>query len=237
MTVRLFHTIDRLLELGFERSTTRPDEVRYRLEHVRLEGIPAQDRFFRDIVYLTGDARSKRSMASIALDLPPRLGTKLEAAAWITYVLRDYKDAFVPLPDWFTEGEQAWDLIPHVRRDREEEKQRQAWLKARREAPQCSIDREEARLLRKRIRRSLCELDGASDLTAAFDGRVLSIRVGADVHQVVASGDQWASAYRTRASAETKLPDRFNEPWVSVMVFEGDLLMNEISIGRCEATP
>ena len=199
-----FPTIDRLLELGFEQSTTCSDSVHYRLEHVRLEGVPAQDRFFRDIVQLSGEAGSKRSMAVIGLDLPPRLGSKLEAAAWITYVLRDYKDAFVPLPDWFTEGEQAWDLIPHVRRHRQEERQLQAWLKARREAPQCSIDREDARLLRKRLRRSLSELDGASDMTVAFDGRVLSITVAADVHEVVASGDQWQSAYRTRVSGRDK---------------------------------
>ena len=73
-------------------------------------------------------------------------------------------------------------------------------------------------------------------MTADFDGRVLRFKLGTDVHEVVASGKEWPSPYRIQVSPETKLPTRFKEPSVSLSIWEGHLLMDEIRLGRTETT-
>ena len=73
-------------------------------------------------------------------------------------------------------------------------------------------------------------------MTVEFDGRVLSIEVGDDVHQVVARGTKWPSAYRAKVSPETELPARFKEPSVTLSIWEGGLLMDKARLGRYKAT-
>lgn len=225
------YTFELLIDLGFERAVggSAKHSVQYQTRHQDLTALQAANRFGMDIVLLSGVVKRERAVTLVHQEIPAWMGSREEAAAWVSYALWECRYLFEPLPDWFSAGVESWDYIPWVRERREDERQLEAW----RRCPRCRVDREEARILRRRMRSSLSELDGESDMTVEFDGRVLSIQLCTDVHRVVASGTEWSSRYRADVSPRTELPSRFREPSVTLSIWEGHLLMDGIRLGRC----
>ena len=163
--------------------------------------------------------------------IPDDLEEPLEAAAWISYALRSNRRELGPLPDWFLEGERHWDLVPMVRDVREAEARNRAYWAS----PSCEIYRDYARPLRRNLLDHLGSLPGETEMTASFDGRVLSLGLEEHYHEVVGYGDPWPSSYRVIVSPESKLPTRFESYTVDVRVYEGSLSFDRVSLGPCEA--
>ncbi len=197
--------------------------VGYRFVHLDLEAAPVMNPYARDVVLLTGVVRTGRSVGSVEGQIPTDLGSALEAAAWVSYALKSYRDDLEPLPDWFVVGESHWDLIPRVRELRE--------YNAR---PKCYINRDYARPLRRTLLAEFSELTGGAEMTFRFDGRILSIALLDRVHEVVASGDSWTSSYRVIVTQEATLPARFKHSAVEVSVFNDHLLFDGRGLGPCE---
>ena len=126
-----FSTIDLLIELGFERRANElpKQSAHYRFRHLDLKALEAVDRIFVDVVFLSGVAKTERQMGLVEQQIPARLSSTMEAAAWVSYALKDYRHFVEPVPEWFTAGEQAWNFIPWVRDQREAEKRLEAWRK------------------------------------------------------------------------------------------------------------
>lgn len=241
-------TLEILLELGFEdrppvtqiSPSLRwmvPEHIRsplvsvcYRFTNFDLVASPLIKTFGRDVVQLSGVLEAPRSLTEIQGEIPPDLGSALEAAAWVSYALKSHERDLRPLPDWFVEGERHWDLV-YARMDPEGWERQRAY----RDCPKCFIDREYARPLRRTLLEELSRLDGETGITFSFDGRVLSIVLNETVHEVVASGDSWPSSYRAFVSRETKLPIRFQSWRVEVSVFEGYVRFDRLRLGPCEA--
>ena len=153
----------------------------------------------------------------------------LEAAAWVSYVLKSDRSYLTPLPDWLVEGERHWHLIPFLRESQERKKIYDA-------SPKCFIDRDYARPLRRNLVDEISLLDDGAEMTFSFDGRVLNIEVSGRLYEVLASGEGWQSSYKVAVSRGSKLPARFMSWRVEVLVMEGYLLFDMLSLGPCMAT-
>ena len=225
-------TIESLLALGFECRTTQAglQGVRYRFAHLNLDAVRVMNQYARYVVMLSGVVITEHTVGLVESQIPDDLGSALEAAAWVSYALGSHSSELGALPDWYGKGLGHWSLIPFVRERREAQA-------AYRDAPKCGIDREYARPLRSNLLRELSELSEETEMTFSFDGRVLSIAFLGSVHEVVASGDSWPSAYRATVSADSVLPTRFMSSTVEVCVFEGHVRFDRLPLGPYEAVP
>ena len=219
-------TLDSLIALGFERREPQhgAETVGYRFVHLDLVACHVMNLYAREVVLLSGVVETRRTLSIVESQIPNDLGSPSEAAAWVSYALKSDKRELEPLPDWFVEGENHWDLIPFVAEQR-----------AYQARPKCFIDRDYARPLRRNLLEEMSWLAGEAEMTFSFDGRILTIDFGGRVHEVIASGDSWPSSYRAIVTSESKFPARFTSSMVEVSVFEGHVRLGGLRLGPCEA--
>ena len=226
-------TIDSLTALGFEHRKTQAglEGVGYRFAHLDLDAVHVMNMYARYVVLLSGVVETSRTLAIIESQIPNDLGSALEAAAWVSYALKSYRRELEPLPDWFVEGECHWDLVPPARVELAARERQRAYESS----PKCFVDRDYARPLRRNLLEEISWLDGETEMTCSFDGRVLSIALRGRVHEVVARGDSWPFTYQVIVSPETTFPARFTSSAVVVSVFEGYVCLDGLRLGPCEA--
>ncbi len=240
-------TLEVLLELGFEDRPPQtqvspevswivPEALRspsvgvcYRFEHVDVVARPVMKSIGRFVVELSGVRSTSRQLSFVEGEIPHDLGSALEAAAWISFVLKSDRSDLAPLPDWFIEGERNWNLIPFMREAEERKRAYEA-------SPKCSIDRDYARPLRRNLIMEMSSLNDEAEMTFAFDGRVLNIQFSGREYsyEVLASGERWPSSYSVAVTRESKLPARFMYGQVEVIVMEGYLRIDGLKLGPCE---
>ncbi len=204
--------------------------VCHRFANFDLVASPEIKFFGRYVIHLGGVHGTDRTLSFIEGEIPNDLESPLEVAAWVSYVLKSDRAELDPLPDWFIEGEQHWDLVFARMFPGEWERKR-----AYGACPKCFINRDYARPLRRNLLEELSCLAGETGMTFSFDGRVLSISTNESVHEVVASGDSWPSSYQVFVSPESKLPTRFQYRQVEVSVFEDYVSFDRIRFGPCQA--
>ena len=226
-------TIDSLIALGFEHRKTGAglDGVGYRFVHLDLDAAHVMNLYARYVVTLSGVLETGRTLAIIEDQIPTDLESPLEAAAWVSYVLRSHRSDLEPLPEWFVEGERHWDLVAPARKESAAREMQRAYEAS----PKCYIGRDYARPLRRNLQEEISWLEGEAEMTISFDGRVLSVNLCGRVHEVVASGDGWPSSYRVAVSPETKFPARFTSSSVVVNVFDGYVRLDGLRLAPCEA--
>lgn len=149
-------TLSSLLSLGFQR---RPDSygmltVGYRFPVLDLTASDSVSFDLSPAVLLSGVLHTSRTIAEIHSEIPPDLETPEQAAAWVSYALWPHRSELEPLPDWLLLGEQYWDLIPSVRRQREYERR-----------PRCLVERDHARILRRSLQAALSQLDSTDTMS------------------------------------------------------------------------
>lgn len=226
-------TLDSLRALGFTpaSSPNGVDAVGYRFRLVDLVASASTTMFGAPLVRLSGVLDTGRTIGLIDYSIPPDLETAQAAAAWVSYQIKSHRSGLEPLPAWFLEGEERWDLVPPAVEERRIRERSEAY----RACPKCFIDRDYARPMRRKLRTALSGLAEETAMEAGFDGRIFSIALDGEVHEVAASGDHWPSSYRITVSATTRLPGRFKSPEVVVSVFEGQLSVAGQRLGPCEA--
>ena len=173
-----------------------------------------------------------RTLSEIDSEIPDNLESPLEAAAWVSYVLRPYRRELEPLPEWFVQGERHWDLVPPAARELLEAQRRQQTYEA---SPKCFIDRDYARPLRRHLDNEISWLREETEMTLSFDRRVLTIEISGRLYEVLASGESWPSSYKVAVSQRSKLPARFMDSTVVVSVFDGHVRLDGHALGPCEA--
>ena len=225
-------TIDSLIALGFERRRTRSglEGAGYRFANLDLDALHAMNMYGRNVVLLSGVVETKRTVGLVESQIPDDVGSAPEAAAWVSYALQSYRSDLEPLPDWFVEGERHWGLVPPARLELAA-RERQLAYEA---SPKCFVDRDYARPLRRNLLEEISWLDGETELTCSFDGRVLRIVLCDRVHEVVARGDSWPSSYKVIVCPETTFPRRFTFSTVTFSVFEGHVCVDGLRLGPCE---
>ena len=231
-----YSTLDALALLGFEQCEDRlgREALRFRFQTLDLLASVSVSNYLQPTVLLSGIVKTRRTLGLVEHYIPPNLERSLEAAAWVSFVLRDDRSCLKPLPAWFLEGERHWNLVPPGREKLAIQERLEASREACRKCPKCFIDREYARPFRHKLRVELSELYRETDATFSFDGRVLSISLCGTVHEVIASGDGWKRSYRVGLNNESKLPARFRSSTVTVMVVDGKLRFDGEPLGPCE---
>ena len=226
-------TLSSLIELGFEHRepVVVSATVGYKFAQLDLTASHMMNMYARYVVVLGGTIDTGRTFAVVDHQIPDNLEEPLEAAAWISYALKDHRSNLGPLPEWFLAGEQQWELVTPAREEREARERNRAYAAS----PRCYIYRDYARPLRRKLMEYFTWLSGETEMTVSFDGRVLSIGQEEQSHEVVASGDRWPSSFRVIVSPESKLPTRFESEMVEVNVFEGFVRFDGIRLGPCEA--
>ena len=210
---------------------SRLEGVGYRFVHLDLGAVHVMNLYGRYVVLLSGVVETRRTLGLVESQIPNDIGSALEAAAWVSYALESYRSQLEPLPDWFVEGERHWDLVPPARVGLAA-RERQLAYEA---SPKCFVDRDYARPLRRNLLEEISWLDGETEMTCSFDGRVLRIVLCGRVHEVVARGDSWPSSYQVIVFPETTLPPRFTSSTVVFSVFEGYVCVDGLRLGPCES--
>ncbi len=224
-------TLASLVELGFRREAGNPAEtVGYEFENFHLSASSVWWWTGR-MVMLSGWGSTRRTFSVMdgSKTIPNDLGDICGAAAWVSFMLQNWRKDLGALPDWFVEGERHWDLVPPARAQLAYRERQRAYEAS----PKCMIDRDYARPLRRNLTEEISRLEEGEgvDMIFSFDGRVLTIDSGRYEHEVLARGDPWPTSYRTRVTPDSKLPPRFERAWVEVCAFEGHLCWNGLPFG------
>ena len=165
-----------------------------------------------EIVLLTGVVASDRSISMIESEMPRKLESVEQGAAWVAWCLdqRKYKtEEHVP---WIELGRMNRHLLPW-------ERQRAAY-EAR---PHCLVSRDWARLALRKLRVALRSIGETDPVDFSFDGEVLRIRCGERLIAMPASGKAWEGDYRLFAGMLAPLPKRLMFEYISVAVWESAL--------------
>lgn len=146
----------------------------------------------------------------------------LEVAAWLAFVLKEYKKDLEHLPKWFVEGENHWDLVPPAVENKQFEQRMVERAKAYEKCPKCVIDREYARLLRSKFRTEFSDISDGASMIVQYSDRIFSMELDKKI-EVIASGENWPSPYQVQLTKCSSLPKRFESSEIIVCIFDGYL--------------
>lgn len=225
-------TLRSLLALGFER---RPPEyasviVAYRFKFLDLKAFHAINRYYREVVFLSGVFNSGDCIGELQSQIPDDLDDERTAAAWVAMALRSYHKDLSPIPLWLKQGMRDHHLVNlHPESSAPPEPEHVA---------SCIIDRDYARILRSRLRETIDDRDDGTDLTLTFDGRILTLTIGGHVHEALASGEPWPHEYHVTLPAKVMpMPARFAGHEVRVVVYDRFLVFGSRRLTLSEPSP
>lgn len=172
----------------------------------------------REVVSFGGMYRTNNSLGMIEFDMPRRVESYEQCAAWIAWHLhrqlpRREKAISRRKSDWLIFGLQHQDTLPWV-------KQKAAYA-AR---PHCSVRREWIRLALKTLVKHLAAVSGDAQVEFSFGGAVLSIRCAdTNVISLAAEGLPWPDRYMAFAERFREPPGRFMRDTVELSIWEDRL--------------
>jgi hypothetical protein len=221
-------TWDVLVSLGFhEDQSDWMHSFCYSFGNFKLNALRCTNRWFVDIVLLSGVMTDGRSLADVHGELRLKEESRERVLAHVAWTLdQSAGGTFVPLTPtpWLEEGRAHQDLLPWVRERREYEEQ-QAIFRAR---PHCIVAREWMRLGIKTLRAFAETADTDQLVIVAFDGSALSFRAPALACIMAAEGQAWVESVSVRADAFAETPRRLKR-FVEVGVWAGALAVGPVS--------
>lgn len=176
------------------------------------------NRWFAEVVLLTGVLRTQRTLAEVSFEMPRSVESRELCAAWIVYHLDQAGShgMFVPAKEvpWLADGRQYKHLLPW-------ERKREAY-NAR---PRCTIQREWMKLALKNLSEILSGVTDDEPVFFYFDGRALTVMCAGKTVLVAAEGSAWPAIYQLVAGRMKRLPKRLMNPGVEVSVWQSSLLI------------
>lgn len=175
---------------------------------------------FAEVVLFTGAIATPRTIAEVQFEMPRRVKSPDQCAAWIVWHLDKVggDGGFVPAHPvkWLAEGRNHRNLLPWIAD--------MAEYKAR---PHCEVQREWLRVALKSLGKILTTADDEAEVVFGFDGAVLTIRCVGKIVAMSGEGTPWRRHYTIPAEKLRNLPKRLMREWLEVSVWEGRL-----TIGR-----
>jgi hypothetical protein len=166
-----------------------------------------------EVVLFSGVFPTPRSLAEVFFEMPRRVKSIKQCAAWITWNLDQHSDHRVFVPSrhvgWIEQGRENQKLLP--------------WVKSMAEfnsRPQCVVQRDWFRLVLKSLGQRLSSLPDNADIVFSFDGSVLTIRFDKQVIALPGEGSPWAVRFRVEAKTLQHLPKRLRWENVGVSIWE-----------------
>ena len=200
-------TLKSLMEAGF--TVTEPEFgmpcVRYDLPYLPLTCLDGVNKYFRQTVLVSGIYNDGRTLADINSEIPPDLDTPEAAAAWLVYALRSYSFNSNFPAYWYTLGQANQHLVPQVA-EREAYKIR----------PRCIIDRDFARILRKRVADLISCTSTSDELQITFDGTLLRFTTAQNEVHVPGEGKMWTGHIVLPSAIGFEFPKRFSNHMICI---------------------
>ncbi len=213
-------TWDALLELGFApdpgvRSDPMPG-LSFDFGNVKLSAGRLINLKIQEVVLFHGILTTARTAANVEFEMPGRVASRGQCAAWIVWHLDQAASGRVfqsgHQVGWVNQGRQDKYLLPWV-----------ADLDRFRARPRCMVEREWLRLAFRSLREILSTADPEAVVVFDFDGSQLNVRCAGRVVPMVAEGAPWPSGYSLPAAKLRNLPTRLMSDRLEVAVSEGRL--------------
>lgn len=162
--------------------------------------------------------KTERSIGDTRFYIPVNVDSYEQALAMIAYNMRDY-DAR-DKPDWLIEGESYYDLLPHVKRQREFDA-----------IPKACIESEWFRVFIKKLRTIFTDEEDTALVTLSFNGAVLTIACNGQILSVIASGTEWSSDIKvTSGEFKNAIPKRIKNTDHLIYRYNEELIFSGKSI-------
>jgi hypothetical protein len=212
---------DLLKALGFQPDANVHSDVRpglsYNFGNFKLSASAVTSmRSFSEVVLFTGVMASQRSISNVEFEMPRRIDSSEQCAAWIAWHLDQASEGreFLPTGDalWLQEGRRNRDLLPWVVNLEEFNKR-----------PVCLVQRPWLRLALKELGKALATANADELVLFHFDGGVLTIRCAGEIIAVAAKGSPWGNDYAIPAKEMRRQPKRFMREILDVSVWQGRL--------------
>jgi hypothetical protein len=171
---------------------------------------------FVEVVLFTGILATPHSLAEIEFELPRRVLSREQCAAWIVWSLDqsapDRRFQPTRYVGWIEEGRQNQRLLPWV-----------AELGEYKSRPSCTVRRDWLRLALKTLSEHLSSLPDSTAVVFSFDGSVLTIRIDGKVVAMPGEGFPWAVRFNINAGRLRRFPRRFMHEYIGVEIWESRL--------------
>jgi hypothetical protein len=214
-------TWDVLQDLGFQpdesivRSDVKPG-LSFDFGNFKLSASCVLNLSVVEVVLFTGILFTPRSLTELIFELPRRLQSREQCAAWIVWDLDQHSDGRLFKPtrhiNWVEEGRQNQMLLPWV-----------AKAAASASRPCCAVQRDWLRLALKTLRERLVLLADDAVILFAFDGSVLSIRCDGKVIVLPGEGLPWTVLFTAQARDLRRLPTRLMREHLYLAIWESRL--------------
>ena len=226
MTNPSVSTWDVLQSLGFaEDRSERHLGFSLNFGRFKLWALRCTNRWFADIVLVTGVLSDGRNLSEVIKELPAKVESAEQAMAWMAWIVDEETKHLFKLssePAWLVEGRRHRDLLPWER-ERVIWEQEGAAYDAR---PHCDV-RDWMRLALRKLREHVSSVSPEALVTVAFDGTVLEIRCEQMVLAMSASGAPWTKKWGIRAGALQPFPRRLMRDPVDVSVWQATLQIGD----------
>lgn len=185
-------TWDILPVFGFEPT---PSGLSINFGNFKLKAICGINMRFVDVVMCVGILKGKGSLADVEFEIPRRVESQEQCAAWIAWNLDSCADGgkFVPAREtpWLEWGRENEHTLPWVQATMESQQKQEEF----RRRPHCIVDREWLKLGLKTLFSHWESIQSEQPVQIQFDGKVLSFHVAARVVVMPAEGESWKSTY------------------------------------------
>lgn len=180
------------------------------------------------VVHFAAVLVSSRCLADVQFELPLRVESPEQCAAWIAWHFDQYiNDAELRsacAAGWLDMGRRHFHLLLWERE--------QALYRAR---PQCEVQRDWLRLALKSLEEIVSKENDEAKVIFGFDGKVLTIWCAERVVALPADGIVWLSRYAISAGSLRHLPKRIMGENVGISVWEDRLNIGRNSYGGVQA--
>jgi hypothetical protein len=207
-----------LPSLGFQPdSTVVYSDIRPGLSldfgNFKLSAVAVVSPYSGEIILFSGVLATCETLADVHFELPRRIESLKQCAAWIVWNLDQYGDQRIFRPTrnvgWLEEGRQNRRLLPWV--------MSQAEYEAR---PRCTVQRDWLRLALKTLGKHLQSLPYDSTVSFSFDGCVFSIRCDKKVIAFPGEGLPWTVCFTVEVRTLHHSPKRFMSEYIELSVWE-----------------
>jgi hypothetical protein len=194
-----------------------PSTITFDFGILKLKALACLNLRFQEIVLFSGVISTGRSLGQVHFEMPRRVESLKQCAAWIVWNLDQFSDfKRIKHIAWVEEGRTSQSRLPWVRSMAE-------W-KAR---PQCVVKRNWLRLALNTLAKTVETLPEESNVLFSFDGLVLSIQSDGEVIALAGEGVPWTVNFKVQAGALRRLPRRLMREHIGISIWK-----SSISIGN-----
>jgi hypothetical protein len=175
-----------------------------------------------EVVVFRGILSTPRTLREVSFELPRKLTSLKQCAAWIVWCLDEHSDDRVFRPArvvrWVEEGRENKKLLP--------------WIKYRAEyeaRPSCVVKRDWLRLALKTLAENLADLPQDAAVVFSFDGSVLSIRCDKELIALPGEGLPWTIRFKVAARHLHRLPKRFISDKIGLSIWQSRITLGSRS--------